>query len=346
MSPIIAIFSIISESTMSGESSSAAGWFTRLEPIRPPENVFRRLDDRRLGEVVEVWQGNAAALKPGRPVLIGFPQDEGVRRNHGRPGAAEAPREIRHFLYRLTTWDTAHDLDLTLQPPLDAGNVRIEGTLEESQQALAEVVAGVLQAGAVPIVLGGGHETAFGHFLGYGAAGGRLGIINIDAHLDVRPCTEGRGHSGSPFRQALEHPLHPLEGTHYICLGAQPSSVSRQHWLYARQHGCVVRWAHEVERELLGEECERLAAEDCQVYVSIDADAVAMDTVPGVSAPNPLGLPGSLVIDWARQAGSLSQVSSLDLVEINPRIDRDGQSARWAALVVWHFLAGLAERNA
>lgn len=331
---------------MSGVSSSAVEWFTRLEPVRPPEDVFRRPDDPRLGEVVEFWRGDRAALRPGRAVLLGFPQDEGVRRNHGRAGAAEAPPQIRHYLYRLTPWDGENDIDLAARPPLDAGNLRIAGSLEDSQQALAEVVGGILQGRAVPVVLGGGHETAYGHFLGYVSAGLSPGIINIDAHLDVRPCPDGRGHSGSPFRQAIEHPSHPLPGRHYVCLGAQPSSVSREHLSYAQKRSCVVRWAGGLKSDTFARECEQLAAAGCRVYVSLDADAVAGESVPGVSAPNASGLPASLVSAWARQAGRSPHVSSFDLVEINPRFDPQGQSARWAALALWQFLAGLAERPA
>src|ERR1700692_1787815 len=90
---------------MSGASSSAVEWFTRLEPAKAPAELPRRPDDPRLGEIVEFWRGDAAALRPGRAVLIGFPQDEGVRRNGGRIGAAEAPGEIRGWLYRLTPGD-------------------------------------------------------------------------------------------------------------------------------------------------------------------------------------------------------------------------------------------------
>lgn len=332
---------------MSGASSSGGGWSTRLEPTPRPADLPRRPDDPRLGEVVELWQGDPAALRPGRAVLIGFPQDEGVRRNGGRPGAAEAPDAIRHYLWRLTPWDGMSNTDLTANPPLDLGNVRVAGSLEETQQALGEVVAAVLRGGAVPVVLGGGHETAYGHYLGYVQAGIPVGIVNIDAHLDVRPCLEGRGHSGSPFRQAMEHPTWPLEGKHYVCLGAQPHSVSAEHLLYANSRGCTVRWYQRVRRytsNFLQSECERLEAAGCQVYVSIDADVVRAADVPGVSAPNPLGLTGEDVIEGARRAGRLPQVSSLDLVEINPRYDRDGQSARWAALVIWHFLNGLTIR--
>ena len=57
------------------------------------------------------------------------------------------------------------------------------------------------------------------------------------------------------------------------------------------------------------------------------------------------GLPGEALLTCARLAGSCQEVSSFDLVEINPRLDRDDQSARWGALVIWNFLLGLATRH-
>jgi formiminoglutamase len=333
---------------MSGESSSAAEWFSRLEPAVRPDYQTSRPDDPRLGEIVEFWDGDLAALKPGRAVLIGFPQDEGVRRNGGRPGTAEAPREIRRFLYRLTPWDALCQADLADGPPLDIGNVRIDGSMEHSQEVLGKIVGDILAAGAVPVVLGGGHETAFGHFLGYAQANLPVGIINIDAHLDLRPAINGLGHSGSPFRQAIENSPFRLFGSNYVCMGAQPHAVSREHWRYACRHGCAIYWG----RSLWGrtgrcfeEEVQRLEKEGCRVYLSIDADSVRMEEVPGVSAPNALGLIGEEVMNCARIAGVSPAVGSFDLVEINPRFDRDGQSARWAALVIWHFLVGLAGRQ-
>jgi formiminoglutamase len=286
-------------------------------------------------------------LLPGRPILVGFPQDEGVRRNEGRPGAAQAPAAIRHWLYRLTPWDAVHDSDLASLDLLDLGNVRIDGDLEASQQALGEVIAAILTAGSVPIVLGGGHETAYGHYLGYVLAGREPAIVNIDAHLDVRPLLDGRGHSGSPFRQALEHPTRSLLGDHYVVLGAQPHAVSREHQLYVRDKGGVIRWVSEVGNRLdsiFRSECARLSAAS-SVYVTLDSDVVRQADVPAVSAPNPLGLSGRAVAEWAAVAGASPAVSSFDLVEINPTFDRDGQSARWAALVIWHFLRGLARRQ-
>jgi formiminoglutamase len=226
--------------------------------------------------------------------------------------------------------------------------LQVSPDLEETQAALGDIVAAVLRTGAIPILLGGGHETAYGHFLGYAADHRRVGIINIDAHLDLRPAADGKGHSGSAFRQALEHRTHPLPGGCYVCLGAQPHSVSRQHWRLAGERGCSIRWCNEVRDSLehhFLDEYNRLAAAACQVYITVDADAIRAADVPGVSAPNVSGLSATRVAACARLAGRSQQVSSFDLVEINPRLDRDYQSGRCGALIIWNFLIGLASRG-
>jgi formiminoglutamase len=333
---------------MSGASSNAAGWFTLLEPARAESSSPQRPDDPRLGDIIERWDGSAAALRLGRAVIVGFPQDEGVRRNGGRPGAAQAPDEIRRQLHRMTPFDPETENDLTAQAPLDAGNVRVEGSLANSQTALAEVVGGILAKGAVPVVLGGGHETAYGHFLGYAHARRPVSIVNVDAHLDVRPCLDGLGHSGSPFRQAMEHPQSPLPGSRYVCIGANPWAVAREHWHYARDRGATVYWSRSLRdpESALQTVLQRLSGQEGSIYLTVDADAVGAGDVPGVSAPNAWGLPGPCVANMARLAAQCPQVASMDVVEVNPAVDRDHQSTRWAALVVWFFLTGLAGRAA
>jgi formiminoglutamase len=320
-----------------------------LKPVRPPDDIPRRSDDPRLCQVIESWNGESSAFRPGRPVLLGFPEDKGVRRNGGRAGASKAPDEVRRWLYRLSTWDPKCDRDLSLARPLDLGNLVVRGTLEESQVRLAGQIEALLRWRVVPIVLGGGHEATFGVYEGYQGSGRThaVGIINLDAHLDVRPTLNGRGHSGSSFRQAMEHDAFPLPGHRYVCLGVQPHAVSKEHWHYVQQRGCVIRLADELRPSLqcqVADEIARLAADGCTVHLTIDADVVCTADVPGVSAPNPAGLPGKDIIAVARLAGQSPHVSSLDVVELNPRFDRDGQSTRWGAVVIWNFLIGLLGR--
>ena len=334
---------------MSPASSSAGAWYTRLEPVAPPVETMRRPDDPRLGECAVFWSGaTPLVFERNQPVLVGFPQDEGVRRNGGRVGAAAAPGEIRRRLYGLTPWDGAHDVDLRPLELLDLGDVLVSSDLEASQALLGEVVAAVLAQGAIPIVLGGGHETAYGHYLGYVQLRRLATVINLDAHLDVRPCLDGRGHSGSPFRQALEHSDQPLPGSRYVCLGAQPPSVSRVHAEYVRQRRGVIGWVEDVRGSLhahLAKHINGAAANGWQAYVSVDCDVICAADMPGVSAPSPLGLSAGEVCASARLAGASPNVTSFDVVEVNPSLDRDGQSASCGALIVWHFLAGLAGRE-
>jgi formiminoglutamase len=226
-------------------------------------------------------------------------------------------------------------------PPLDIGDLQITENLEESQVSLGRVIAELLKRDTIPIVLGGGHETAYGHYLGYVRASLPIAVVNIDAHLDVRPLIDGNGHSGSPFRQMLEHPGRPLPGADYLCVGAQPGQVSKAHWEYQQKRGGKVWWRHETYA--IADQLDELPRR--RMYLSIDADAFHVSDVPGVSAPNSNGLYASDAYDSAHWAGRQPEVASLDLVEINPRLDRDGQSARWAALVIWNFLVGLALRN-
>jgi formiminoglutamase len=335
---------------MSGASSSADAWWSGLEPAAS-EVVCGRGDpeDPRLGDLVRRWDGGPPQLRAGQPVLIGFPCDEGVRRNSGRPGAALAPERIRQFLYRLTARDAPSATSLECLGLLDLGNLRVGQNLESRQQALGAAVAGVLQADGVPVVLGGGHETAFGHYLGYVGADLNAAIINIDAHLDVRPFPEG-GHSGSPFRQAFEHLSRPLLPGRYVVVGAQRQSVAKAHAEYVSRHGGRIYWLPASSsigglQQNLREELHNFDSSGVPILLTVDADAFRQADVPGTSAPSPVGLEGATLSEIAFAAGCCRAVRSLEIVEVNPSLDRDDQSSRWAALGIRQFLVGLAARG-
>jgi formiminoglutamase len=275
-------------------------------------------------------------------VILGFPSDEGVRRNGGRPGAAAAPAEIRRALYRLTPDPERRDrfADL-LAHTRDLGDVACTGDLEADQARLGRVVGAQLSAGAFPIVLGGGHETAFGHFLGYVEAGRAVTLLNWDAHTDVREPQDGRGHSGSPFRQALLHPSG--RARRYLVAGLLPHSVAGAHLDFVRgRRGNQAVFAS----ALTPARVRRLyAGLRAPALVSFDIDAVDQAQAPGASAPATGGLSAALWLEAARAAGRSPAVASCDIVETNPAFDRDQQTSRLAALTVWSILSGLCARR-
>ena len=319
-----------------------------LTPPRLPDFPSSRTDDPRLDQVIVPWSNKPNQLQPNRAVLLGFPVDEGVKRNGGRVGAAGGPDAIRACLFRLTPGDASTGQDVRELPPLDLGNLHPLLTLEESQAALGSIIGTILEAGAVPIVMGGGHELAFGHYLGYCAAGKQPSIINLDAHLDVRPTIDGMGTSGTSFRQAMDHPTLPLQPGRYACLGIQPHQTSLDHWNFCRQRYDLLVTAEEMRtgcKDSFERTCSSLGRFGEPIYLSIDADVASQADVPGVSAPNAAGLTGHELLACARRAGCNPRVSSLDLVELNPLYDIDQRSARWAATMVWHFLIGLVGRR-
>ena len=269
--------------------------------------------------------------------LLGFPSDEGVRRNGGRPGAAGGPAAIREALYRMTpdAMD-AGPFGALLDRAADLGDVAVTGDLEADQARLGARVGELLARGVVPVVLGGGHETAYGHFLGHAEAGRAVRALNWDAHADVRPLADGRGHSGSPFRQMLEHPSGLCTG--YTVAGLHPWRVAAGHVAYVRRHGEIV-WGP----GLTAAHAEHVVARlDGPTLASFDLDAV--DAAPGVSAPGVGGLPVSVWLRAAEACGRSAHVRSVDVVELNPLHDASGRTAVLAALTVWHVLRGLAMR--
>jgi formiminoglutamase len=303
--------------------------------------VARRVtaDDPRVGDLL------GRALHSGeapRAVLIGFPSDEGVRRNGGRPGAREAPDAIRRALRRLTPDARNPERSVALlERTADLGDVPVSGDVEADQARLAESLAPWLAADTFVVVLGGGHETTYGHFLGYVAARRSVDLLNWDAHPDVRPTIAGLGHSGSPFRQALEHP----EGRarRYTVAGLQPHATTQAHLSYVQGcRGGRAVFRDEVTPTLVRELYSVL---DRPALVSFDLDAVDQAEAPGVSAPTAGGLDPGLWLRLAALAGECPAVGSADVVELNPIHDPEGATARLAALTVWQLLAGLARRS-
>ncbi|KAF3997261.1 formimidoylglutamase [Glaciimonas immobilis] len=291
-------------------------------------------DTRRLHQVVLPFD----AASPGCPTLIGFASDEGVRRNHGRVGAAEGPDAIRRMLANLP----AH----SIWRLYDAGNITCtDGALEQAQLRLAERVKQVLSQQAFPMVLGGGHEVAYGTFLGIaGHLGeairtGQLLIINFDAHFDLREADQGS--SGTPFKQIAEWCHQAGIKFNYLCYGI--SQLGNTPALFARAEELGVHFKLdseialgnmvEIERELV----EHLATVS-NVYLTIDLDVLPAEKAPGVSAPAACGMQLEKVerlIQVIRDSGKLI---AADIAECNPTYDRDGLTAKVAARLVHTIL--------
>lgn len=293
-------------------------------------------DDPRLGRLLGRRLGNGEVP---RAIILGFPSDEGVRRNGGRVGAAQGPGTIRSALYRLCPDARSEQFHDLIGRTCDLGDLEISGDVESDQRQLGQTLAPHLEQGVFAILLGGGHELSYGHFLAYALLGRGVEILNWDAHADVRELVRGRSHSGSPFRQAIEDESGACR--RYSVAGLQPHSVARAHLELVEKHGQAV-WRDQVSRQTIAALYQASAT---PMLVSFDLDAVCDSEAPGVSAPNAGGLSSELWLEAAFAAGHSPSVQSADVVELNPVFDQDGRTARLAALTVWWLLKGRAERG-
>lgn len=269
--------------------------------------------------------------------LLGFESDVGVKRNLGRPGACNGPRAFRQVAGGLAMQQALHIYD--------AGNVCcIDDDLEAAQAMLGQQVAKLLHYNLKPIVIGGGHETAWGHFQGlmqhYRQQ--EIAILNFDAHFDIRPLIDQRwGSSGTAFRQIADDLKKQNRSCHYYCAGIQP--FANTHQLFADATKMQIQY-------LLAETIQQqpndlsfitdIIQKHQHIYVSICLDVFNAAIAPGVSAPQPLGIQAEYVLTALRLLRRSNKVISLDIVELAPNHDIQQHTAKLAALLLMQYLHG------
>ncbi len=300
---------------------------------------------RRWHQVVQPLGSGALA----GVALAGFASDEGVSRNQGRAGASEGPRALRRALAPLAYHGTRGT------PLYDAGDIACRNhDLEGAQTELGAQIESLLAQGHLPVLFGGGHEIAWGSFQGVSAAlarDGRLprfGVVNFDAHFDLR---RGPATSGTPFLQIHDSLAARSLPFRYLCLGISWASNTEALFNTARE--CGARWL--LDEELVWAHWEAAChAIDAFVdplealQLSICLDAFPAASAPGVSAPAARGIAPDFALSLLRylldRAGHGKPGSKLvlaEVAELAPSLDTDGRTARLAARIVHDIVSPL-----
>lgn len=262
--------------------------------------------------------------------LLGFCSDEGVRRNKGRVGAKNAPNQIRKALANLP-------FDIHRQKSiLDFGNIVLENNmLENARNEQIEYVSELMKNHYLPIILGGGHETALGNFLGMATQHEKIGIINIDAHFDLRIPVEGST-SGTPFFEMANYCQQNNREFHYCCIGIQPNGNTQALFRRSEELNVKTFLADEVHTDLnlLLQHIVDYITHFSTLYVSLDLDVLDGAFAPGVSAPSVNGLTPFQVKNILQTLFKSKKVKLFDVVEFNPDFDQDNRTAKLAANII------------
>ncbi|MDD4200995.1 MAG: formimidoylglutamase, partial [Eubacteriales bacterium] len=201
----------------------------------------------------------------------------------------------------------------------------------------------ILDLNLFPIVLGGGHETTFGHFMGQleheqeNMQIPDIGIVNFDAHFDLRPY-EVKSSSGSMFRQISDICEEKGMKYGYLPLGIQKHSNTVSLFKTADSLGVKYVLAKDLRNGMtpavLAKVDTFLYGHD-KVYLTICADVFSSAFAPGVSAPQATGLDPELVLPIMKHIIRTHKVCGFDICEISPRFDQDDTTASLGAVLIF-----------
>lgn len=290
-------------------------------------------DVRRLFQVIQSPERQSAPA--GSSAILGFACDAGVVRNQGRPGAQLGPKVLRQALAGLP----AHHHHALF----DFGDVACtDGDLESAQTELGSHIANLLTMGLCPVVLGGGHEIAWGSYQGLKKwldPKRKLLILNLDAHFDLRSSQPAS--SGTPFDQIARDCEAENRPFKYACWGVSRLANTKALFDRANEINADVIEDTQFQERHLDQSLSRLQAllDDADdVYLTIDVDVLPSSIAPGVSAPAAFGVPMTVIESIAMAVKQSGKMRLADLAEFNPNFDIDGHTAKAVARLIWRLL--------
>lgn len=296
----------------------------------PKDLFFSKNDpeDVRLGD----WVLNPPLSKQSFHIL-GYPDDEGIRLNKGRPGAEQAPNIIRNFFYRMTPAVLNSELKTQIK---DHGNIPTDISLIERHEMARTQIAEFTRNRQIWISLGGGHDYGYADAMGFldGVKDSAPVVINVDAHLDVRPDTNGPN-SGTPFYRTL---MNAKKKFQFIEYGIQPQCNSQSHlaWLKNKK-GSVIDISSIRKQGPLKPLRAQLRSQK-KIFLSLDIDAFAASAAPGCSQSWESGLTW---MEWQPVMEYLIQkhdVCGMGIYEVSPPLDQDNRTSKLAALLMHEFV--------
>jgi agmatinase len=271
--------------------------------------------------------------------ILGAPFDAGTQ---WRAGARFGPRAVREASTLFSFGHAGaydHEDDATYLPAsvriADIGDADIVHTDTEASHANIEAgVRAILEAGALPVVIGGDHSVNIPCIRAF-AGRGDIHVLQIDAHLDFVDERHGVRHGhGNPMRRAAEQ-AH-VTGLTQIGI-RNVSSTAREGYEDARRMGSDILSVRQARRLGAKALAERLP-EGARIYVTIDIDAFCPSIAAGTGTPSHGGFLYYEVLELLQEVARRHEVVGLDLVEVAPDYDPSGSTQILAAQLLLNFL--------
>jgi agmatinase len=288
---------------------------------------------------------DAVELAGADVAIVGAATDDLVS---DRPGARFGPRAIRaagappgrHLTAEIDAFELLRVVDYGDAPVLP-------GDPQASHAAIERTVGEVLEAGAIPIVLGGDHSIAEPDIRAVAARHGAVGLVHFDAHTDTAAQVFGVARShGTPMYRLVEEGM--IDAARYVQIGLRGYWPGEREFAWQREHGITSLFMRDVLELGIEEVVGRAGAivGSGPVFLSIDIDVLDPSVAPGTGTPEPGGM-GAADLLWAVRALARGlEVVGAEVVEVLPgAIGSADRTALVADRVVRELLTGIALRR-
>ncbi len=277
--------------------------------------------------------------------IVGAPTDDLVS---DRPGARFGPRGIRaascppgpHLEAKVDGFAVLRVVDFGDAPVLPADPVR-------THEAIETTVGHVLDAGAVPIVLGGDHGIAEPDIRACASRKGPVGLIHFDTHTDTGREVFGVDVShGTPMFRLVE--AGRVDPQRYVQLGLRGYWPGESEFGWQSERGITSVFMHEIRDRGIRAAVERAVAVagTGPTFLSIDVDVLDPAFAPGTGTPEPGGMTSSDLLWAAREVARQVDLVGADIVEVIPTaVGSTDITALVAERVVREIITGLALRR-
>lgn len=313
-----------------------------LNPAGSP--AFRDHLDTKAASWIRTWDGSE------RPdvMLVGAPLS---KTSISHSGASQTPLAVREMLSAVTTYNIDHDIDLAdVLTARDAGDARVHVTdLARCRANIREAVAAVREMAptSLPVIMGGDHSITAPSVEAFRASvSGAVGLVQFDAHMDLRNLEDGGPSNGTPIRQLVE--AGTIDGQHIAQVGLHAFANARPYREFARAAGITQITAREVARTPIESVVHRaleIAGTGTEaVYVTVDMDVLDQAFAPGVSAMVPGGMTTWQLFDALLLLGQDPRVRAIDFVEVDAAQDPRRATVRATVHGMLTFLTGVAMR--
>jgi agmatinase len=312
--------------------------------MRPPRPLAATIVDEYESPVADLIRPHDEV--EGEPLgsIVGIPFDTSIL---GRQGAKLGPSAVRDGLNGCLCYEPGLGVDLADAPRVaDYGDVDIVQTdVDETWDRVSNTVEELVGFGRPLAVIGGDHGLSFPIIRGVTrAVEGRLGVISVDAHFDVRVSHHGEKGSGVPFRYMLEELGDSVSGSNFVEFGIGGWLNTKLYHDYLRGQGARIITAREIWKgdvAALIEEALELAADGTDaIYLTFDIDAIEGAIVGGTNVPAIGGLSAMEALEIVWQFGRHPKAIAMDVMEVSPIWDHSGLSERMGASLILNFLAG------